>query len=79
MPRRGRESWLGLMWEVQVLRRGVVFGRFALIALSEGGSLARATRARNDGMGAERAAASTAVMCAGGGSSLRAVHGDERR
>jgi hypothetical protein len=28
VPRRGRESWLGLMWEVEVLRRrGAVFGR----------------------------------------------------
>eukprot|EP01046_Picozoa_sp_COSAG06_P033170 COSAG06_NODE_3367_length_5442_cov_3.104810_2_plen_124_part_00 len=27
VPRRGRESCLGLMWEVEVLRRGAVFGR----------------------------------------------------
>jgi hypothetical protein len=27
VPRRGQESWLGLMWEVEVLRRGAVFGR----------------------------------------------------
>jgi hypothetical protein len=27
VPRRGRESWLGLMWEVEVLRRGAVLGR----------------------------------------------------
>ena len=27
VPRRGRESWLGLMWEVESLRRGAVFGR----------------------------------------------------
>ena len=27
VPRHGRESWLGLMWEVEVLRRGAVFGR----------------------------------------------------
>ena len=24
VPRRGRESWLGLMWEVEVLRRGAL-------------------------------------------------------
>ena len=46
VPRRGRESWLGLMWEVESLRRGTVFGRSpaaslpALITLSEGGALA---------------------------------------
>jgi hypothetical protein len=42
VPRRGRESWLGLMWEVQSLRRAAVFGRSHewMIALSEGGSLA---------------------------------------
>eukprot|EP01046_Picozoa_sp_COSAG06_P065163 COSAG06_NODE_15884_length_1037_cov_2.299574_1_plen_115_part_10 len=42
VPRRGRESWLGLMWEVQSLRRGaVVFGRsHERITLSEGGALA---------------------------------------
>jgi hypothetical protein len=28
VPRRGRESWLGLLWEVEVLRRrSAVFGR----------------------------------------------------
>ena len=27
VPRRGRESWLGLMWEVEVLRRGAAFSR----------------------------------------------------
>jgi hypothetical protein len=27
VPRRGRESWLGLVWEVEVLRRGAVFDR----------------------------------------------------
>ena len=42
VPRRGRESWLGLMWEVEVLRRGVVFGRSHVeIALSEGGVVAK--------------------------------------
>jgi hypothetical protein len=41
VPRRGRESWLGLMWEVESLRRGTVFGRsHAEITLSEGGSRA---------------------------------------
>ena len=41
VPRRGRESWLGLMWEVQSLRRGAVFCRsHGTITLSEGGSLA---------------------------------------
>jgi hypothetical protein len=41
VPRRGRESWLGLMWEVQSLRRGAVFGRsHESITLSEGGSRA---------------------------------------
>ena len=59
VPRRGRERWLGLMWEVQSLRRGaVVFGRsHELITLSEGGS--RATRA---GGGHWPAAASKAAM-----------------
>jgi hypothetical protein len=28
VPRRGRERWLGLIWEVESLRRGVVFGRW---------------------------------------------------
>ena len=42
VPRRGRESWLGLMWEVESLRRrGAVLGRsHEYITLSEGGSLA---------------------------------------
>eukprot|EP01046_Picozoa_sp_COSAG06_P023378 COSAG06_NODE_1852_length_8164_cov_4.582275_6_plen_289_part_00 len=43
VPRRGRESWLGLMWEVESLlrRRGAVFGRsHESITLSEGGSVA---------------------------------------
>ena len=63
MPRRGRESWLGLMWEVQSLRRGaVVFGRsHERITLSEGGS--QATIADDDGL--SRTAASKAVMRAG--------------
>ena len=42
MPRRGQECWLGLMHEVQLLRRAAVFGHsHALVTLSEGG--ARAT------------------------------------
>jgi hypothetical protein len=62
VPRRGRESWLGLMWEVQVLRRGAAFGRsHAGITLSEGGSVA--TRSADDYY--HRAVASKAVMRAG--------------
>eukprot|EP01046_Picozoa_sp_COSAG06_P051219 COSAG06_NODE_8307_length_2207_cov_4.807400_1_plen_290_part_00 len=62
VPRRGRESWLGLMWEVESLRRGAVFGRsHALITLSEGG--AQATRNGYDG--GHCTAASKAVMRAG--------------
>ena len=62
VPRRGRESWLGLMWEVEVLRRGAVFGRsHELITLSEGGSLATIV----GGCGAWIAAASKAVIRAG--------------
>ena len=64
VPRRGRESWLGLMWEVESLRRrGAVLGRsHEYITLSEGGSLA--TMVVN-GDGYYRAAASKAVMRAG--------------
>eukprot|EP01046_Picozoa_sp_COSAG06_P086133 COSAG06_NODE_32759_length_500_cov_3.299252_1_plen_166_part_11 len=62
VPRRGRESWLGLMWEVESLRRGAVFERSnGLITLSEGGSLAT----RNGHDGGLRTAASKAVMRAG--------------
>jgi hypothetical protein len=63
VPRRGRESWLGLMWEVEVLRRGALFGRSNeyITRLSEGGSVA--TKAVGDY--SLRAAASTAVMRAG--------------
>jgi hypothetical protein len=62
VPRCGRESWLGLMWEVESLRRGAaVFGRSPEdITLSEGGS--RATMGVN---GAIDSAASKAVMRAG--------------
>eukprot|EP01046_Picozoa_sp_COSAG06_P029934 COSAG06_NODE_2813_length_6243_cov_7.236165_8_plen_353_part_00 len=62
VPRRGRESWLGLMWEVEVLRRGAVFGRsHESITLSEGGALA--TKAVGDYV--YRDVASKAVMRAG--------------
>ena len=62
VPHRGRESWLGLMWEVQSLRRGAVFGRsHELITVSEGG--AQATIVDDDGL--FRTAASKAVMRAG--------------
>eukprot|EP01046_Picozoa_sp_COSAG06_P032103 COSAG06_NODE_3183_length_5718_cov_83.394910_4_plen_336_part_00 len=62
VPRRGRESWLGLMWEVEVLRRGAVFGRsHAAMTLSEGG--ARATT--HHGGDRFRPAASKAMMRAG--------------
>jgi hypothetical protein len=62
VPRRARESWLGLMWEVEVLRRGAVFGRsHQYITLSEGGALA--TRDAPDGE--FRTAANKAVMRAG--------------
>jgi hypothetical protein len=65
VPRRGRESWLGLMWEVEVLRRGgAVFGRsHANIMLSEGGSLA--TRGAHHPCGHFRTAAGKAVLRAG--------------
>jgi hypothetical protein len=61
VPRRGRERWLGLMWEVESLRRrGAVFGRsHGSITLSAGGSVA--TKADFS----SRAAASKAVMRAG--------------
>jgi hypothetical protein len=62
VPRRGRERWLGLMWEVEALRRGAVFGRsHEDITVSEGGSVA--TKAIEDGFA--RAAASKAAMRAG--------------
>jgi hypothetical protein len=63
VPRRGRESWLGLMWEVQVLRGGAaVFGRrHEDITLSEGSAVA--TKVVGDYI--YRDAASKAVMRAG--------------
>jgi hypothetical protein len=61
VPRRGRENWLGLMWEVESLRRGAVLGRSPEdITLSEGGT--RATMGVNS---AFNSAASKAVMRAG--------------
>jgi hypothetical protein len=64
VPRRGRESWLGLMWEVQSLRRGAaMFGRsHELITLSEGGTRATVSSAIQFSY---RAAASKMVMRAG--------------
>jgi hypothetical protein len=65
VPRRGRESWLGLMWEVQTLRRGAaVFGRsHEDITVSEGGSLATTLPGYRDGTG--HTAASNVSMRAG--------------
>jgi hypothetical protein len=64
VPRRGRESWLGLMWEVESLRRrSAVFGRsHESMTLSAGGSVA--TKAAV-GDYRDRAVASKAVMRAG--------------
>jgi hypothetical protein len=74
VPRRGRESWLGLMWEVESLRRGAVFGRsHADITLAEGGSLATK---RVYGQGHSRAAASNALMRAGRHYALFTLVGD---
>jgi hypothetical protein len=63
VPRRGRERWLGLMRDVEVLRGGVVFARSheRIITLSEGGSVAT----KGVGGYSSRAAASKAVMRAG--------------
>ena len=62
VPRRGLESWLGLMHEVGVLRLPLAFGRsHAGITLSENGAVA--TMSVDDWM--TRAAASTAVMRSG--------------
>jgi hypothetical protein len=61
VPRRGRESWLGLMWEVESLRRCAVFGRsHERLTLSEDGALATV-----DHGSSWPAAASKAVMRAG--------------
>jgi hypothetical protein len=62
VPRRGQESWLGLMWEMESLRRGAVFGRsHEVITLSEGGAVAT----RNGYDMIYRTTASKAVMRAG--------------
>ena len=62
VPRHGRESWLGLMWEVQALRRGPLFGRsHERIVLSADGALAT----RNGDEEAYHTAASMVVMRAG--------------
>jgi hypothetical protein len=65
VPRRGRERWLGLMWEVESLRRGAVFGRSSqeVITLSAGGAVATAATDHTNLHG--HAAASKAVMRAG--------------
>ena len=63
VPRRGRESWLGLMWEVESLRRGAVFGRsHRTITLSAGGSVATRRSAFD---ATTRGAASRLAMRAG--------------
>jgi hypothetical protein len=64
VPRRGRESWLGLMWEVESLRRGAaVLDRWhTSITMSRGGS--RATRGGPQDYAA-RTAACKPVMRAG--------------
>jgi hypothetical protein len=63
VPRRGRESWLGLMWEVEVLRRGAVFGRsHEEITLSAGGAVATKAVDYDTSI---RSAASKVVMRAG--------------
>jgi len=62
VSRRGLESWLGLMHEVEVLRLPLAFGRsHGNITLSENGAVA--TMSVDDWM--TRAAASTAVMRSG--------------
>jgi hypothetical protein len=66
VPRRGRERWLGLMREVEVLRRGAVFGRsHEDITLSEGGSVAAKTLSDYQRVFTNRAATSKVVMRAG--------------
>eukprot|EP01046_Picozoa_sp_COSAG06_P025160 COSAG06_NODE_2097_length_7603_cov_5.875933_9_plen_308_part_00 len=67
VPRHGREIWLRLMWEVELLRRSAVFGRsHGSITLSEGGAVATGTT--DDDVvyvDTDDAAASTVVMRAG--------------
>ena len=62
VPRRGRESLLGLMWEVEVLRAAVLGRSHENITLSEGGSVAKQVVASDFHT---RVAASKAVMRAG--------------
>jgi hypothetical protein len=65
VPRRACESWLGLMHEVETLRRAAVFGRsHETIAVSEGGALLTLEEEDDDNRD-NRAAASKAVMRAG--------------
>jgi hypothetical protein len=62
VPRRGLESWLGLMHEVGVLRLPLAFGRaHSGITLSENGAVATMS---GENLGV-RAAASKAVMRSG--------------
>ena len=62
VPRRGLESWLGLMHEVGVLRLPLAFGRaHADITLSENGALAT----KSAGYGRYKTAASKVVMRSG--------------
>ena len=63
VPRRERESWLGLMQGVELLRRAVGFGRsHASVTLSDGGSQATRSADESD---ADYTAASEGVMRAG--------------
>ena len=63
VPRRERESWLGLMQGVELLRRAAVFGRsHASVTLCDGGSQATRSAAMSD---ADYTAASEGVMQVG--------------
>jgi hypothetical protein len=66
VPRRERESWLGLMQGVELLRRAVGFGRsHASVTLSDGGSQATRSADESDGYNTYFVAASEGVMRAG--------------
>jgi hypothetical protein len=68
VPRRGRGSWLGLMWEVESLRRrSAVFGRShdEYMTLSEGGSVATRSEGGSSVGWSHGTAASKALMRAG--------------